>query len=63
MVLLLRRAWTATLALTGRDAMVEDSDPELVAPYFDMPAELIGGGTAEVQLSIIASVLLGLPRG
>ena len=63
MVLLLRRAWTATLALTGRDAMVEDSDSELVAPYFDMPAELIGGGTAEVQLSIIASVLLGLPRG
>jgi alkylation response protein AidB-like acyl-CoA dehydrogenase len=63
MVLLLRRASAATLAMTGRRAMLMDSDPAVVQPYFDMPAELIGGGTAEVQLSVIASVLLGLPRG
>ncbi len=62
MVLLLRRASTATLGLTGRLAMLEDSDPAVIKPYFDMPSELIGGGTAEIQLTIIASMILGLPR-
>ncbi|QEN16802.1 acyl-CoA dehydrogenase family protein [Mycolicibacterium sp. ELW1] len=62
MVLLLRRASTATLSLTGRLAMLEDSDPPVISPYFDMPSELIGGGTAEIQLTIIASMILGLPR-
>ncbi|OBB00542.1 acyl-CoA dehydrogenase [Mycobacteriaceae bacterium 1482268.1] len=62
MVMLLRRASTATLGLTGRIAMLEESDPAVVRPYFDMPSELIGGGTAEIQLTIIASMILGLPR-
>ncbi|BBZ78719.1 acyl-CoA dehydrogenase [Mycolicibacterium anyangense] len=62
MVLLLRRAATAILGLTGRLAMLERSDPPVVEPYFDMPSELIGGGTAEIQLTIIASMILGLPR-
>jgi len=62
MVLLLRRASTATLGLTGRIAMLEASDPAVIKPYFDMPSELIGGGTAEIQLTIIASMILGLPR-
>jgi alkylation response protein AidB-like acyl-CoA dehydrogenase len=62
MVLLLRRAATATLALTGHLAMLEESDPAVIRPYFDMPSELIGGGTAEIQLTIIASMILGLPR-
>lgn len=62
MVLLLRRASTATLAVTGRIAMLEESDPAVVRPYFDMPSELIGGGTAEIQLTVIASMILGLPR-
>lgn len=62
MVLLLRRAATATLGLTGRLAMLEKSDPPVVEPYFDMPSELIGGGTPEIQLTIIASMILGLPR-
>ncbi|MCX2929377.1 acyl-CoA dehydrogenase [Mycobacterium sp. CVI_P3] len=62
MVLLLRRASTATLGLTGRLAMLEDSDPAVIAPYFDMPSELIGGGTPEIQLTVIASMILGLPR-
>jgi alkylation response protein AidB-like acyl-CoA dehydrogenase len=62
MVMLLRRASTATLAMTGRVAMLEESDPAVVRPYFDMPSELIGGGTAEIQLTVIASMILGLPR-
>ncbi|OBJ55642.1 acyl-CoA dehydrogenase [Mycobacterium sp. 1423905.2] len=62
MVMLLRRASRATLELTGRLAMLEESDPPVVRPYFDMPSELIGGGTAEIQLTIIASMILGLPR-
>jgi len=62
MVMLLRRASTATLGLTGRVAMLEESDPAVIRPYFDMPSELIGGGTAEIQLTIIASMILGLPR-
>jgi 3-oxochol-4-en-24-oyl-CoA dehydrogenase len=62
MVMLLRRASSATLAVTGRIAMLEESDPAVIRPYFDMPSELIGGGTAEIQLTIIASMILGLPR-
>jgi alkylation response protein AidB-like acyl-CoA dehydrogenase len=62
MVMLLRRASTVTLGLTGRIAMLEESDPAVIRPYFDMPSELIGGGTAEIQLTIIASMILGLPR-
>jgi alkylation response protein AidB-like acyl-CoA dehydrogenase len=62
MVTLLRRAWTATLGLTGRAAMLEKSEPAVVQPYFDSPAELIGGGTPEIQLTVIASMVLGLPR-
>ncbi|MCV7228406.1 acyl-CoA dehydrogenase [Mycolicibacterium komossense] len=59
---LLRRASTAMLAHTGRSALVEDSDPEVFVPYFHQPSELIGGGTAEIQLTVIAQMILGLPR-
>jgi len=62
MVMLLRRAWRATLGVTGRTAMLEKSEPAVVQPYFDAPAELIGGGTPEIQLTVIASMVLGLPR-
>lgn len=62
MVMLLRRASTATLNLTGRMALLQESDPAVIGPYFDMPSELIGGGTAEIQLTVIASMILGLPR-
>jgi 3-oxochol-4-en-24-oyl-CoA dehydrogenase len=62
MVTLLRRALTATLGVTGRIAMLEESDPAVFQPYFDAPAELIGGGTPEIQLTVIASMVLGLPR-
>lgn len=62
MVMLLRRAATATLGLTAPLTMLEGTDPPIIGPYFDMPSELIGGGTPEIQLTIIASMILGLPR-
>jgi alkylation response protein AidB-like acyl-CoA dehydrogenase len=62
MAVLLRRAATAVLGSTGRSAMVQDSEPEVFTPYFHLPSELIGGGTVEVQLTVIAQMILGLPR-
>ena len=62
MNVLLRRTFKATLQLTGKLAMVADSDPAIVEPYLHLPAELLGGGTREIQLNIIAQMILGLPR-
>ncbi|OBB68523.1 acyl-CoA dehydrogenase [Mycobacterium sp. 852014-50255_SCH5639931] len=62
MNVLLRRTFEATLRLTGRAAMVADADPDIVEGYLHLPAELIGGGTREIQLNIIAQMILGLPR-
>lgn len=62
MNVLLRRTFQATLELTGRAAMVADTDPAIVEPYLHLPAELLGGGTREIQLNIIAQMILGLPR-
>ncbi|MCV7029863.1 acyl-CoA dehydrogenase [Mycobacterium sherrisii] len=62
MNVLLRRTFRATLQLTGRVAMEADADPAVVEPYLHLPAELLGGGTREIQLNIIAQMILGLPR-
>jgi 3-oxochol-4-en-24-oyl-CoA dehydrogenase len=62
MNVLLRRTFKATLELTGRVAMVADSDPAVVRPYLHLPSELLGGGTKEIQLNIIAQMILGLLR-
>ncbi|CQD03134.1 acyl-CoA dehydrogenase [Mycobacterium lentiflavum] len=62
MNVLLRRTFQATLQLTGQVAMVDDADAAVVEPYLHLPAELIGGGTREIQLNIIAQMILGLPR-
>ncbi|SPM33605.1 acyl-CoA dehydrogenase [Mycobacterium rhizamassiliense] len=62
MNVLLRRTFAATLQLTGQVAMVDDDDAAVVEPYLHLPAELIGGGTREIQLNIIAQMILGLPR-
>ena len=62
MNVLLRRTFEATLQLTGRLAMVADSEPAVVERYLHLPAELLGGGTREIQLNIIAQMILGLPR-
>jgi 3-oxochol-4-en-24-oyl-CoA dehydrogenase len=59
---MLRRAAELTLGLTGPLALEQDSQPAVVGPYLDLPAELIGGGTTEIQLNIIAQLILGLPR-
>ncbi|ULE33386.1 acyl-CoA dehydrogenase family protein [Mycobacterium sp. IDR2000157661] len=60
MNVLLRRTFAATLGAVGRVAMT--ADPSVVQPYLRVPAELIGGGTKEIQLNIIAQMILGLPR-
>ncbi|OBI10759.1 acyl-CoA dehydrogenase [Mycobacterium sp. E2497] len=62
MNVLLRRTFEATLRLTGRAVMAADSDPDIVERYLHLPAELLGGGTREIQLNIIAQMILGLPR-
>ncbi|MEE6136033.1 acyl-CoA dehydrogenase [Mycobacterium sp. 050128] len=62
MNVLLRRTFQSTLQLTGQVAMVDDADAAVVEPYLHLPAELIGGGTREIQLNIIAQMILGLPR-
>lgn len=59
---MLRKTFGAILALTGPLAMAEDSDPAVVQPYLRLPAELLGGGTNEIQLNIIAQMIMGLPR-
>jgi alkylation response protein AidB-like acyl-CoA dehydrogenase len=59
---MLRKAFEAVLALTGPLAMTEDSEPAVARPYLLLPAELLGGGTNEIQLNIIAQMIMGLPR-
>ena len=56
---MLRATAAATLKHTAELALVQDSDPAVVAPYLRLPAELIGGGTQEIQLNIIAQMILG----
>ena len=60
--ILLRRTFKATLELAGPLAVVERSEPAVVEPYLRLPAELIGGGTRQIQLNIIAQMIMGLPR-
>ena len=59
---MLRRAFKATLESSAGLGLVEDSEPPVVLPYLHTPAELLGGGTTEIQLNIIAQMVLGLPR-
>ncbi|MDY6998757.1 MAG: acyl-CoA dehydrogenase [Actinomycetota bacterium] len=65
MNVMLRRTFAATLELTAPTALVESPGADglpVVEQYFHLPAELIGGGTKEIQLNIIAQMILGLPR-
>jgi alkylation response protein AidB-like acyl-CoA dehydrogenase len=59
---MLRRTFKATLEVAGGLALISDSEPAVVAPYLHLPAELVGGGTMEIQLNIIAQMVMGLPR-
>ncbi|WP_395306991.1 acyl-CoA dehydrogenase [Mycobacterium sp. AMU20-3851] len=60
--LLVRRVTADALAFSGRAAMVGGGEQPAVAQSLMMPAEVIGGGTIEIQLNIIATMILGLPR-
>ncbi|KGI69233.1 acyl-CoA dehydrogenase [Mycolicibacterium rufum] len=65
MNVMLRRTFAASLDLSAPAGLLEDAGPggtSLVEQYFHLPAELIGGGTREIQLNIIAQMILGLPR-
>ena len=59
---LTRRVTAAALELTGRAALVGGPEQPAVQASLFMPAEVIGGGTMEIQLNIIATMILGLPR-
>lgn len=60
--LLVRRVTAEALAFSGRAAMVGGAEQPAVGQSLMMPAEVIGGGTVEIQLNIIATMILGLPR-
>ncbi len=60
--LIVRKVTAHALELTGRSAMVGGSEQVAVEQSLLMPAEVIGGGTIEIQLNIIATMILGLPR-
>ena len=60
--LFVRRVTSHALQFSGRSALVSDAGQAAVAQSLMMPAELIGGGTVEIQLNIIATLVLGLPR-
>lgn len=65
MNVMLRRTFAATLELCSPAGLLEDDGIDgasLIEQYFQLPAELIGGGTKEIQLNIIAQFILGLPR-
>ncbi len=65
MNVMLRRTFAATLELSAPAGLLETDgvgDVSLIEQYFHLPAELIGGGTKEIQLNIIAQFILGLPR-
>ncbi|MBI3216659.1 MAG: acyl-CoA dehydrogenase [Mycobacterium sp.] len=60
--LTVRRVTAAALEFSGRAALVGGGEQTAVAHSLLMPAEVIGGGTMEIQLNIIATMILGLPR-
>ncbi len=60
--LILRRIGSAAMEFAGRGSLVAQRDGTALAHTLQLPAELIGGGTMEVQLNIIATMILGLPR-
>lgn len=60
---LARRAAGDLLRLTGPAALFAHAPADAVNVQLSVPAALIGGGTIEIQLNVIAERILGLPRG
>ena len=55
-------AAAAALNLIGPRGALDESHCESVFHELDIPTWVIGGGTVEIQLTTIASFVLGLPR-
>ena len=60
---LARRAAGDLLRLAGPAALFTHAPADAVNVQLSVPAALIGGGTTEIQLNVIAERILGLPRG
>ncbi|ROO86012.1 alkylation response protein AidB-like acyl-CoA dehydrogenase [Actinocorallia herbida] len=57
------RIGDTALEWAGDAALRDGSADDVVHAYLSVPPQLIGGGTVEIQLNVIAERILGLPRG
>ncbi|MET0475780.1 MAG: acyl-CoA dehydrogenase [Mycobacterium sp.] len=57
-----RRTAAISLDLIGPEASLRQAPADVVSNEMYVPAFLIGGGTVEIQLNVIAERILGLPR-